>query len=68
MGIQNGIYCVGCCWVLMVLLFVSGVMNILWVALIALFVLIEKVSAKSKWISFFAGALLIIYGVLVIAL
>ncbi|MDQ3683831.1 MAG: DUF2182 domain-containing protein, partial [Bacteroidota bacterium] len=68
MGIQNGIYCVGCCWVLMVLLFVSGVMNILWVALIALFVLIEKVSAKSKWISFSAGALLIIYGVLVIAL
>jgi len=68
MGIKNGVYCVGCCWVLMVLLFVSGVMNILWVALIALFVLIEKVSAKSKWISFAAGGLLIIYGVLVIVL
>lgn len=68
MGIKNGFYCLGCCWVLMVLLFVSGVMNILWVALIALFVLIEKVSAKSKWISFVAGSLLIIYGVLVIVL
>ncbi len=68
MGIQNGIYCVGCCWVLMVLLFVSGVMNILWVALIALFVLIEKVFARSKWISFSAGTLLITYGVLAILL
>ena len=68
MGIKNGAYCVGCCWVLMVLLFVSGVMNILWVAVIALFVLIEKVSAKSKWISFAAGSLLIIYGMLVIVL
>ena len=68
MGIKNGVYCVGCCWVLMVLLFVSGVMNILWVALIALFVLIEKVSAKSKWISFAAGSLLIIYGLLILVL
>ena len=66
MGIKNGVYCVGCCWVLMVLLFVSGVMNILWVALISLFVLIEKVSAKSKWVSFAAGSLLIIYGLLVL--
>lgn len=68
MGIRNGAYCVGCCWVLMVLLFVSGVMNILWVALIALFVLIEKVSPKSKWISYAAGGLLILYGLLLILL
>ena len=68
MGFKNGAYCVGCCWVLMVLLFVSGVMNILWVALIALFVLIEKVSAKSKWISFVAGSLLIALGALVLVL
>jgi predicted metal-binding membrane protein len=52
----------------MVLLFVSGVMNILWVALIALFVLIEKVSAKSKWISYAAGCLLIAGGVLLVLL
>ena len=65
MGIQNGLYCVGCCWVLMVLLFVSGVMNILWVALIALFVLVEKVATRSKWVSYAAGTVLIMYGVLV---
>jgi predicted metal-binding membrane protein len=61
MGIKNGAYCVGCCWVLMILLFVSGVMNILWVALISLFVLFEKVFKRSGWISYAAGSLLIIY-------
>lgn len=43
MGVRHGIYCVGCCWLLMTLLFVAGVMNVLWVALIAGFVLTEKV-------------------------
>ncbi|HEY6975710.1 MAG TPA: DUF2182 domain-containing protein [Chitinophagaceae bacterium] len=62
MGIENGIYCVGCCWILMVLLFVAGIMNLFWVALIALFVLIEKVSAQTRWVSPVAGAALIMYG------
>ena len=62
MGIQNGIYCVGCCWVLMILLFVTGIMNLLWVALIAVFVLIEKIAAKPKWVSYISGVVLIIYG------
>jgi predicted metal-binding membrane protein len=66
MGMQNGMYCLGCCWVLMILLFVSGIMNLLWIALIALFVLIEKVLPKAKWISFVAGVALIIYGVIVL--
>ena len=42
MGLRHGSYCVGCCWVLMALLFVAGVMNLLWVAVIALFVMAEK--------------------------
>jgi predicted metal-binding membrane protein len=42
MGIAHGLYCVGCCWLLMSLLFVVGVMNLLWVAAIAVFVLLEK--------------------------
>ena len=62
MGIQNGLYCVGCCWMLMVLLFVAGIMNILWVALIALFVLIEKIVPQTKWIPYLAGCILIVYG------
>ena len=42
MGAHHGLYCVGCCWALMLLLFAAGVMNLLWVALIAAFVLVEK--------------------------
>jgi predicted metal-binding membrane protein len=42
-GVAHGLYCVGCCWLLMSLLFVVGVMNLLWVAAIAVFVLLEKV-------------------------
>lgn len=43
MGIDHGIYCVGCCWALMALLFAFGVMNLLWVAAVAGFVLAEKI-------------------------
>lgn len=44
MGLEHGAYCVGCCWVLMALLFVAGAMNLLWVATLAAFVLAEKVA------------------------
>jgi len=43
MGLRHGVFCVGCCWLLMCLLFVTGVMNLLWVAIVTLFVLVEKV-------------------------
>ena len=42
LGLEHGAYCLGCCWVLMLLLFAGGVMNLLWIAGIALFVLLEK--------------------------
>ena len=42
MGLFHGVYCLGCCWVLMALLFVGGVMNLLWIAAITLFTLLEK--------------------------
>ncbi len=44
MGVHHGAFCVGCCWALMGLLFAAGVMNLLWVAVIAGFVLLEKVA------------------------
>lgn len=47
MGIRNGTFCVACCWLLMLLLFVAGVMNLLWVAAIAAFVLIERLVPQS---------------------
>ena len=66
MGIENGWYCLGCCWMLMVLLFVVGIMNLLWIALIALFVLIEKISPQTKWIPYAAGIVLIGYGIFIL--
>lgn len=55
MGAHHGAYCVGCCWALMGLLFVGGVMNLLWVAGLAAFVLLEKAVARGPWLSRIAG-------------
>ncbi len=55
LGLRHGAYCVGCCWVLMALLFVGGVMNLLWIALLALLVLLEKMTPVGRWIARVAG-------------
>jgi predicted metal-binding membrane protein len=62
MGLVHGAVCVGCCWSLMLLLFVGGVMNLAWIAGIALFVLIEKLSPAGDWIGRGAGLVLIAWG------
>lgn len=59
MGVRYGISCVGCCWALMAVLFVVGVMNLLWVALLAIFVLLEKTVLRGPWPGRVTGALLI---------
>ena len=61
MGARYGAYCVGCCWALMGLLFVVGVMNLLWVALLAIFVLIEKTTVRGPWLARATGAVLIVW-------
>ncbi len=66
MGMEHGLFCVGCCWVLMALLFVAGVMNLLWVAVISLFVLAEKVLAKGELVGRLGGAALLTAGVAVL--
>jgi predicted metal-binding membrane protein len=58
----HGLYCVGCCWMLMLLLFVGGVMNLLWVALIAAFILAEKTVPRGQWLSHAGGLALIAWG------
>ncbi|MBF6570017.1 MAG: DUF2182 domain-containing protein [Candidatus Binataceae bacterium] len=62
MGLRHGFFCVGCCWMLMALLFVAGVMNLLWVALIAIFVLIEKVLPWGRMTSSVTGLALVCAG------
>lgn len=62
MGLRHGAVCVGCCWLLMFLLFVVGVMNFVWIAGIALFVLAEKLLPGGHWIGRAVGVLLVIWG------
>jgi len=62
MGVRHGAYCVGCCWALMGLLFVAGVMNLLWVAAIAAFVLVERLVPRGRVVSWSAGVLLLAWG------
>ncbi len=64
MGLRHGAYCVGCCWILMGLLFVLGVMNLLWIAALAGFVLLEKVAPGGRWVSRGTGVLLLGWGAL----
>ena len=63
MGLAHGAYCVGCCALLMALLFVGGVMNILWAAAIAAWVLLEKVVPAGEAAARGAGVLAIAFGV-----
>ena len=57
-GFRHGLYCVGCCWALMALLFVTGVMNLLWVIIIAVYVALEKLLPSTRWLSRAAGVVL----------
>ncbi len=63
MGLKSGVYCVACCWLLMGILFVAGVMNLLWMAIITVFVLVEKVMPQGEWFARMAGLLLIGWGI-----
>ncbi|MCY0095490.1 DUF2182 domain-containing protein [Hoeflea ulvae] len=63
MGWRHGLFCIGCCWALMGLLFVAGVMNTLWIIAIALYVLIEKIVPGSQWLTRLTGAAMIAAGV-----
>ena len=61
-GLSLGAYCLGCCWLLMGLLFVGGVMNLLWIAAISAFVLLEKTLPSGHAAGRFAGAAMILVG------
>jgi predicted metal-binding membrane protein len=68
MGLHHGTYCLGCCWFLMALLFAGGVMNLYWIAGLALFVLIEKLFASGIWFGRVTGAGFIIAGIALLVL
>ena len=62
MGFEHGLYCLGCCWFLMVLLFVAGTMSLLWMAAITAFVLAEKLFPAGQWIARISGVLMVAFG------
>jgi len=62
MGLKDGLFCVGCCWMLMAIMFVVGVMNLRWIALLAVFVLVEKIAPRGELVAKAAGVLLVVYG------
>lgn len=61
-GIRLGLYCTGCCWALMALMFVGGVMSLAWMALLTLVILLEKVIAPWKSLTNMLGLALVAYG------
>ncbi len=66
MGLHHGLLCTGCCWALMALLFVLGVMNLWWVALLATVVLVEKLT-RSPRVPQVVGGVLVLWGGIVVA-
>lgn len=62
LGVVHGAYCLGCCWLLMALLFVGGVMNLAWIAALTLLVLAQKLAPGGPWVARAAGVALLAWG------
>lgn len=67
MGLRHGLFCLGCCWLLMALLFVVGVMSLLWVALLAALVFTEKLTRKGVLIGRVAGVAMVAWAIYLLA-
>ena len=59
MGAEHGLFCVGCCWMLMLLPFAAGVMDLRWMAAITVLLMLEKAAPGGEWVSRIAGVLLV---------
>ena len=68
MGLEHGAFCVGCCWALMALMFVAGMMNLLWLAVLAIFCLLEKVVPAGRLVRHLSGVSLVAWGLYLINL
>ena len=67
MGLEHGAWCLGCCWFLMSLLFVGGVMNLIWIAGLSIFVLVEKLLPQGRGVGYLLGAVLAVCGFVLLA-
>jgi predicted metal-binding membrane protein len=68
MGMEHGAFCVGCCWVLMALLLVGGIMNALWISALAIIVLLEKLTPRGPWFARITGMVLVAWGAATLAI
>jgi predicted metal-binding membrane protein len=66
LGLLHGAYCVGCCWMLMALLFVGGVMNLIWIAALTLLVAAEKLLPGGNWLARIAGMAMVGWGAMLL--
>lgn len=66
LGLLHGFYCVGCCWMLMALLFVGGVMNLAWVVALTILVAAEKLIPAGLWVQRVSGVVIVAWGLLTI--
>jgi len=67
MGLRHGVYCLGCCWALMCVLFAVGVMNLAWVAALTAFILVEKFGRKGAYVSRAGGITMLAFGIVLLA-
>lgn len=66
MGMRHGLYCAGCCWALMALMFVGGTMNLIWMAVLTVIMLLERVLPRGEAFGRFAGGVLVIWGLMLL--
>ena len=66
MGLDHGAYCLGCCWVLMALLFVGGIMNLYWIVGLTAFVALEKLTPLGVALSRLMGVALVVWGLVIL--
>jgi predicted metal-binding membrane protein len=60
LGMEQGVWCLGCCWALMLVMFAVGIMNVFWMALLAVLAIVEK-QGRSPWVTRGAGAILLVW-------
>lgn len=66
MGAKHGFYCFGCCWGLMLILFVMGVMHLGWMVVVAVFILLEKIAPSARWLPKLAGVMMVATGIVIL--
>jgi len=67
MGARHGLYCVGCCWALMALMFVGGTMNLIWMAVLTVLMLLERILPSGRTFGRYAGGVLVVWGLMLLS-